>query len=95
MKSRFDIVKTNYKNCTKSRLGFVRKIMGIIHISDAIHIEYYLYFRTDFVEKKKGVGQKVDQDEKKEKKKETNFWPLSESLTRFTKKGCWTKRRLG
>ena len=51
---------TNYGNCTKSRLGFVRKIMGIIHISDAIHIEYYLYFRTDFVEKKKGVGQKVD-----------------------------------
>ena len=34
--------------------------MGITHISDAIHIEYYLYFRTDFVEKKKGDGQKVD-----------------------------------
>ena len=48
----------NYGNCTKSRLGFVRKIMGIIYISELI-----------LWRKKMGVERKVDQDEKKKKKK--------------------------
>ena len=49
MKSRFDFVTTNYKNCTKSRLGFERKIMGIIYISELI-----------LWRKKMGVERKVD-----------------------------------
>ena len=48
MKSRFDFVTTNYKNCTKSRLGFVWKIMGIS------------YTLNWFVEKKMDVERKVD-----------------------------------
>ena len=54
----------------KSRLGFVRKTMGITYISELI-----------LLRKKMGVGQKVDQDEKKKTKKKPNFWPLSESLS--------------
>ena len=38
----------------KSRLGFVRKTMGITYISELI-----------LLRKKMGVGQKVDQDERK------------------------------
>ena len=49
MKSRFDFVTTNYGNCTKSRLGFERKIMGIIYISELI-----------LWRKKMGVERKVD-----------------------------------
>ena len=48
----------NYGKCTKSRLGFVRKIMGIIYISELI-----------LWRKKMGVERKVDQDEKKRKKR--------------------------
>ena len=58
MKSRFDFEMTNYGCSTKSRLEFVRKIMGIIYISELI-----------LWRKKMGVERKVDQDEKKEKKK--------------------------
>ena len=45
-------------------------------------IKRLILCRIDFVEKKMGVEQKVDKDEKNKRK--NNFWPLSESLTRFT-----------